>query len=172
LGYYQGDSSKGNHPMYKLFVTKYSLFKVALIGGFIYCITGCSPTAAVYPTLETATLSLSPTEGDETEMTPPPSIPTNPGLQSLIEKAKQDLAQRLAGSANDIVLLEAASVTWPDASLGCPQEGMMYAQVLTPGYLIRLKSGEQEFEYHTGRETTVIYCENPFPPVPGVPDNT
>jgi hypothetical protein len=74
--------------------------------------------------------------------------------------------------AAEISLLEATAVVWPDASLGCPQEGMVYAQVLTPGYLIRLQSGNQEFEYHASRGTTIIYCENPSPPVPGTPTDT
>jgi hypothetical protein len=102
-------------------------------------------------------------------MTPAPDTPLAPGLQSLVEKAKADLAQRLSISASDITVLDAASVTWPDASLGCPQEGMLYAQVLTPGYLIRLQTGDQEFEYHASRGTTVIFCENPMSPVEGTP---
>jgi hypothetical protein len=98
-----------------------------------------------------------------------PSPPADPGLQSLINMAITDLAQRLGVPANEIVLLEATSVVWPDGSLGCPQEGMVYAQVLTPGYLIRLQAGIQEFEYHASKGTTVIYCENPSSPVPGTP---
>ncbi len=105
-------------------------------------------------------------------MTPSLSIPADAGLQNLIDKAITDLAQRLSISVNEIILLEAISVTWPDASLGCPQEGMEYAQVLTPGYLIRLKSGDQTFEYHASQGTTIIHCENPMPPVPGTPENT
>ena len=102
-------------------------------------------------------------------MTPFPPPPADAGMQSLIKKAKADLARRLAISTDEIVLLQAESVTWPDASMGCPQEGMGYAQVLTPGYLIRLASGGQEFEYHASRGTEVVYCENPMPPVEGTP---
>jgi hypothetical protein len=100
-----------------------------------------------------------------------PSLPTpaNTGMQTLIAKAKADLASRLAASVDDIMLLEATSVVWNDASLGCPQEGMLYAQVITPGYLIRLASGDQVFEYHASRGTTVVYCENPSPPFAGTP---
>lgn len=100
------------------------------------------------------------------------SITIEAGMQNLIDKAIADLAQRLAVPRNEIDLLEATSVVWPDGSLGCPQEGMLYAQVLTPGYLIRLQWGEQEFEYHASRGTTVIFCENPNLPVPGTPADT
>jgi hypothetical protein len=48
---------------------------------------------------------------------------------------------------------------------------MVYAEVLTPGYLILLNADSEEYEYHTSRSTEVIYCENPTPPVPGTPDD-
>jgi hypothetical protein len=103
-----------------------------------------------------------------------PATPQSTGtvLQKLIESSRQDLAKRLSVPVEEIVLLEAVGVTWPDSSLGCPQEGMAYAQVLIPGYLIRLQAGNAEFEYHAGKGSTVIYCENPVPPVPGMPGNT
>jgi len=97
------------------------------------------------------------------------TLPADAGLQALIDKAMADLSQRIAVPIDEIILLEATSVTWPDGSLGCPQEGMVYAQVLTPGYLIRLQSRDQEFEYHTSKGTEVVYCENPMPPVEGTP---
>ncbi len=102
----------------------------------------------------------------------PISTPLSKELQRLIEHSKQSLAQRLSIPAGEIHLLEATSIIWPDASLSCPQEGMMYAQVLTPGYLIRLQAGNAEYEYYAARSSTVIYCENPVPRVPGMPGNT
>ena len=103
-----------------------------------------------------------------------PSLPTatDAHLQSLIEEAKANLMQRLNIPEGQIIVVEATSVTWPDGSLGCPQEGMAYAQVLTPGYLIRLQAGDRGFEYHASRGTRVIFCENPTPPVPGIPADT
>lgn len=124
------------------------------------------PSLIAEPT--STTLPVSPSQGDP-QMTPSPTSPANTGLQSLIDKAISDLAQRLSISASQIKLVEAAPVVWPDSSLGCPQDGMVYTQVLTPGYLIRLKSGTQEFEYHANRGTYMIFCENPSPPVPGSP---
>ena len=121
-----------------------------------------SPNAEPASTL----LPTSPTSESTTSST---SIPGEAGMQTLIDKAMADLSQRFAIPLNEISLLESTSVVWPDGSLGCPEEGMEYAQVLVPGYLIRLKSGDQEFEYHTSRGTEVVYCENPMPPVEGTP---
>jgi len=89
------------------------------------------------------------------------------GLKSLIERAVNDLAQRTNLPIEDIKLLEARPVIWADASLGCPQPGMVYAQVLTPGFLIRLEAEGRTFEYHAGRGTALVWCEHPEPPAPG-----
>ena len=102
-------------------------------------------------------------------MTPSLSTPANPGLQGLIQTAKTDLAERLAVPVATIILLEAVPVVWPDSSLGCPQEGMFYTQVLTDGYLIRLEAEGNIYEYHANRDTYVFLCENPSSPVPGIP---
>jgi hypothetical protein len=44
--------------------------------------------------------------------------------------------------------------------------------VLTPGYLILLNANGQNYEYHAGKGSEVFYCENPLPPVEGIPSNT
>ncbi len=153
-----------------------------VIIGLLVILVGCSrgitpkksttpsPSKTLLP-LETQITATPALPGGSIHITPSAPTPNGPGLQSLIESAKADLATRLAISADDIILLEASSVVWPDTSLGCPQPGMQYAQVLTPGYLIRLGAGTQAYEYHTSRETTVLYCANPSPPVSGTPSD-
>lgn len=94
------------------------------------------------------------------------------GMERLIERAKDDLAQRLSISVGEIRLVEARSVIWPDSSLGCPQEGIIYAQVLTQGYLILLKHNDVTVEYHASRGNSLVTCENPSPPVPGIPSDS
>lgn len=109
----------------------------------------------------------SPTQGDTTPMNP--SLPT---MQNLVDKAKEDLIQRFSISASQISLVEARDVVWPNSSLGCPEKGMVYAEVLTPGYLVVLESSGNTFEYHAGFGGDIIYCENPTPPTNGTPSNT
>jgi hypothetical protein len=106
-----------------------------------------------------------PTQGDNSQMTP-----IAPGLQDLVEKSKEDLAKRLSITVAEINLAEAAEVIWPDSSLGCPQEGMLYTQVLTPGYLILLEYANNKYEYHAGRGPDFIFCTNPTLPLPGAPE--
>lgn len=93
--------------------------------------------------------------------------PTLPHLQSLVEQAKEDLAERLSIPVSSIDLLEARDVTWTNSSLGCPQPGMYYMEVLAPGYLIRLRADGREYEYHAGRSRKVFLCPNPSPPLSG-----
>ena len=97
-------------------------------------------------------------------MTPPLSTPADPGLQTLIELTRQDLAARLSVPTDEIALVEATGVEWSDSSLGCPQEGMSYLQVITPGYRIVLQANNQSYAYHTNRTGYFVYCTDPLPP--------
>jgi len=97
--------------------------------------------------------------------------PTPSNQLRLIEEAKADLAQRLSVSASEVILVSSRSVVWSNGSLGCPEPGMAYAEVLTPGYLVVLKAGEREYEYHSGRAGRIVYCADPSPPSAAEPDN-
>jgi hypothetical protein len=78
---------------------------------------------------------------------------------SAVEAAKKDLSRRLNVRQESIELAgPIEEVTWPDSSLGCPEPGMMYSQVLTPGYRFKLQSGDKLYEYHTGKGVVKL-CE-------------
>jgi hypothetical protein len=83
--------------------------------------------------------------------------PQNP----LVSQAKEDLAKRLSVPTTAIELLKLEEVTWRDSSLGCPQPGMAYAQVLVNGSLIMLKHEGAVYQYHSGKGGAPILCENP-----------
>jgi hypothetical protein len=80
-------------------------------------------------------------------------------LQPVIEQAVADLAQRLSMAAEEILVLRAEMVTWPDASLGCPQPGMKYKQVPEDGALIVLQAMGMVYEYHLGGSRGLFLCE-------------
>ncbi|MBN2044422.1 MAG: hypothetical protein JW757_05320 [Anaerolineales bacterium] len=102
-------------------------------------------------------------------MTPTTPSQASQGLKDLIERAEQDLASRLSIDATEISVVEAREVVWSNSSLGCPQPGMAYADVLTPGYLIVLQAKNFNFEYHASTGTELIFCQNPEPPASGTP---
>ena len=83
---------------------------------------------------------------------------SNPAEFQAQNLAMNDLAQRLGVAKSAITLVKIEAVEWPDASLGCPRPGMMYAQVITPGYLVVLRASGRNYEYHTSM-TRAVACE-------------
>lgn len=90
---------------------------------------------------------------------PPAATPLPDEEQEAVEAARQALAQRLDIAADEIELVRIEAVEWPDTSLGCPEPGMSYAQVITPGYRIILQAGGEAYEYHTGGGNVVL-CQD------------
>lgn len=79
-------------------------------------------------------------------------------IDEIIAHAKEDLAVRKSVSMGKIVLKHIEAVDWPDASLGCPEEGKACAQVIMPGYRLVLSDGTADFEYHTDKHQRVVLC--------------
>ncbi|HTP06669.1 MAG TPA: hypothetical protein VMP08_00355 [Anaerolineae bacterium] len=116
----------------------------------------------VIPTNQTLTplplqLSVVPTP----EPTMPASSQVESGLQPLIEIAITDLANRLSINRESIEVVSAQTVVWPDRSLGCPQPGMVYPQVLAEGYHIELSVKGEVYSYHGGEGRGPFLCESP-----------
>jgi hypothetical protein len=72
--------------------------------------------------------------------------------------AKQALASELGSAVDSIEVGEVVETEWSDSSLGCPQKGMMYAQVMTPGYRVTLVA-DGEHRVHVGGGRAVV-CRN------------
>lgn len=94
----------------------------------------------------------------------------DPALQSLAASAASDLAKRLGVDVSAIEVVTAEVVVWPDSSLGCPQPGMYYLQVLTDGFRVLLEHGGTIFSYHGGGGTYEPFlCEQPDTRIVGTP---
>jgi hypothetical protein len=94
------------------------------------------------------------------EGVPGEDIPADPMLADFILAARQDLATRLGVEGDSLEVVVAEAVEWPDTSMGCPQPGETYAQVITPGYHVVLRAGDEAYNYH-GDYQRVFLCENP-----------
>ena len=90
----------------------------------------------------------------------------DPALQPLIDVVQQDLSTQLGVAPQDMEVVEARSVVWNDGSIGCPTPGMAYIQVQVEGALVRLRVGDQFYEYHTGGNRAPFLCDKPFPRLP------
>ena len=81
-----------------------------------------------------------------------------------VSAARQAYAAVKGIAPGEVTVVAADEVTWPDSSLGCPRPWMSYLQVLTPGYRVTLRAGDEQAEYHTSRTGTtlqVIRCDKP-----------
>lgn len=76
---------------------------------------------------------------------------------------KKSLASKLGVPVADINVISVDKVTWPDTSLGCPLKGVLYTQVLTPGYAINLEAGGKPYIYHTDTIERIVYCPAVLP---------
>jgi hypothetical protein len=108
------------------------------------------PLSPVSPTIPEAAPAMDPAKQ---------AVPPIPGSGAALAAAIADLAKQTSLPADQIILVSIEAMDWSDTSLGCPQEGMMYAQVITPGYLIVLEAQGQQYEYHTDQAANVVWCQ-------------
>jgi hypothetical protein len=92
---------------------------------------------------------------------------TAPPVEKFVSISKKDLASRLQIDAGSISLVRTEDVLWPNAALGCPRPGKVYAQGRVPGYRVWLNAEGKEYLYHTDYNGQVILCPELNPDVPG-----
>ncbi|MGH8497061.1 MAG: hypothetical protein ACREVN_13095 [Gammaproteobacteria bacterium] len=143
------------------------MMKLAPIGVCAVLVIACTGPSAPEPSDEAAPGAV--TSEDEIEAArqamPHPDFEARsriePGLDEQAASARADLAQRLGIDEQSIEVVQAIAVTWRNSGLGCPEPDMRYMDVLTPGVLIRLRSGDASYEYHGGRQSKPFLCEPP-----------
>jgi hypothetical protein len=69
-----------------------------------------------------------------------------------------DAARRFAVSENEVVLVGAERMTWSDGSLGCPEPGRKYTQMLVPGFRLTARTSAGQMLYHTDSRGTLVNC--------------
>jgi hypothetical protein len=77
-------------------------------------------------------------------------------LQQLVDLARVDLAQRLDVELEAVTVVSVQETEFEDASLGVPEPGKAYAQVLTPGHVIQLRAEGVTYDYHASAERLVF----------------
>jgi len=75
------------------------------------------------------------------------------------QKAREDLARTLGIPASAVEVMSTTRASWPDASLGCPEPDRMYAQMITEGWVIKLRVRGKNYEYHADA-SRVVSCGN------------
>ena len=91
---------------------------------------------------------------------PTATPPANKTVPAEIETAaRRFLAGELEVDEGDLRLESSEGVAWSDVSLGCPQEGMLYAQVITPGYKLVFDLSGTTHPVHTNSDgSNMVVC--------------
>jgi hypothetical protein len=110
------------------------------------------------PAAETPAAAPSPEATLPPAETQAPEIPLPAGSEAVVAAAVADLASRLGISPQEIQTVEIEATEWSDASLDCPEPGMLYIQVITPGFRIVLQARDQSYNYHTDAGTRIVLC--------------
>jgi len=72
---------------------------------------------------------------------------------------KQAVSAQTNVDVEEIEILEAEEQEWPNACLGLAEEGEVCAEVITPGWEVRVEAGGEEYVYRTDEEGTTIRRE-------------
>jgi hypothetical protein len=79
--------------------------------------------------------------------------------QGVLQSAKAYLAETTGFDEAEVSLTAYEAANWPDASLGCPQEGQSYAQVATAGYSVHFIVADKDYEVHTNADgSSAVLC--------------
>jgi hypothetical protein len=129
----------------------------------VLTVAGCSSSGAASPA---ASLPVRPSQSLDLPPTAPPSGAPSTGEvpEAVLQAIQQQLAIDVPGvdlSASTTVTSEA--VEWPDGSLGCPEPGMFYTQVITPGYHVVISVDGVEYDYRATDAGQVRLCQAPGP---------
>jgi hypothetical protein len=77
--------------------------------------------------------------------------------EDAIKRARADLAQRLGVADREVKEDSVEDASFPDAALGAPVEEEMSAQMITPGWRIRLSAGDKGYEYRANKDQVRLY---------------
>ena len=101
--------------------------------------------------------------GDGERSAPQEAATASPANETVLgeteKAARKLLADDLDADEGGFKLEISERVAWSDASLGCPQEGMGYAQIITPGYRLTFDLVGTSYAVHTNSDGShMVIC--------------
>jgi hypothetical protein len=103
-------------------------------------------------------LTLEQSEADDAEPTAVPARVGTPSTSGDAAPVIAAIAADLGVPPESVQVITMEPQVWSDSSLGCPEPDMLYAQVVTPGYLVLVEVSGERIEYHTDEAGTVVRC--------------
>ena len=83
-------------------------------------------------------------------------LPVSPAVAA----ARAHLAERLSIETKNILVLSVLEKDWPNSCLGLEEAGEFCAQVIVPGFEVKMKAQGQVYIYRTNVDGSVIKAEN------------
>jgi hypothetical protein len=109
-----------------------------------------------------------PAGGDQPMTMPVPSGVATGDLSGGSAELQKNVASLLATTTGlpveKLQLQNAEATEWPNGALGCPKEGMMYTEMIVPGFKLTFTDGAQTYEVHTDQTgQNAILCDKGNP---------
>lgn len=83
---------------------------------------------------------------------------------SVEAKAADVLSKKAGIDTSKLQLTTKDAQEWNDSALGCPAKGMMYMQVITPGFKLTFTDGAKTYDVHTDESgSRAVWCQNAAP---------
>jgi hypothetical protein len=102
--------------------------------------------------------------GDQPEARPTPTPVEGEGatMDPVATRALQHLSAETGIQQDAMTIVSREEREWPSSALGCPQPGMMYLDVITPGFLLVVEAEGEQYNLHSDVEgNNIIICDNP-----------
>ena len=99
----------------------------------------------------------------------PPEVPvtvTSEVPDRMLSQVGADLATRINVQPEELEIIGAEAVVWPDGSLGCPKPDQTYTQAPVPGYRIVLRHVDKQYDYRASEIGYFFLCGRSFPTRP------
>lgn len=93
----------------------------------------------------------------------PPRTPTGTGAvpQQHLARVLADASERTGVPRDRLEVVRAQAVQWRDGSLGCPEPGMSYIQMIVDGFWVELVADGSRLDYRMDGRGNFRLCDRP-----------
>ncbi|GAC1537613.1 MAG: hypothetical protein NVS4B8_03330 [Herpetosiphon sp.] len=128
--------------------------RISMLITIVFLLAGCG-SAASSGTGNAARITASPTSVAAVASAAQPDT---------VEAAAADEARKAFKLPAQPRITSKEAREWPNSALGCEAAGMMYTQVLTPGFIVMVTDGSKQYEMHTDQSgKRVVACPDGKP---------
>jgi len=134
-----------------------------LAAAFVFA--GCTSAASSASPSSSASPTRSFSLASQQPVASPGSSPSGSAVIDLpaafIAAVKVEIADDAGVSVNEVTIISAEALTFPDGSLGCPVPGLNYIQVQIDGFKVVGSAAGATFDYRGTSPSDITRCEKP-----------